>query len=413
MRQALTTAFCERVKATEGKQVTYFDTKTTGFALRVSPGFTRTFLVAYRFDGRMRWLKLGVFPNLALAAARDLAKQKLGEVAKGIDPAAVKQEQRESESFNELAERYLDQHARAKKKPSSVKEDEKILKRDLLPAWGARKATSISKRDVIALVHQVAARGARVGAIRTLALASKIFNFAVSKDVLAMNPAYRVAKPSIERPRERVLSDAEIRLLWQTLEALESQTIADAYRLMLLTAQREGEVLRMTWSEIDFDNAWWVIPAERSKVHQAHRVPLTASALEILQRRRDTQKKGAKAQPPSLFVFPGRRSGQPLGYIGKRHAAIKRTLAFDVQPRDLRRTAGTWIASTGVGRFVVARLLGHADRAITSVYDRYSYDSEKRAALDKWDERLKLIVSGKYQRAKVIGEIKPDAAHVA
>ena len=117
-----------------------------------------------------------------------------------------------------------------------------------------------------------------------------------------------------------------------------------------------------------------------------HRIPLTGTALAILNRRKDSA-------GDSLYVFPGNRVKQSLRYIGKRHAEITKACGFTFQPRDLRRTGGTWVASTGVGRFIVARLLGHADRAITSVYDKYSYDDEKRGALERWDFRLKEIIA--------------------
>ena len=116
-------------------------------------------------------------------------------------------------------------------------------------------------------------------------------------------------------------------------------------------------------------------------------MPLTGTALEILERRKP-------AAGDCQFVFLGVRFSKPLRYIGKRHAEVVKACGFEFQPRDLRRTAGTWVASTGVGRFVVARLLGHADRAITSVYDKYSYDNEKRAALMRWDACLREIVTG-------------------
>lgn len=384
-RVKLTTAFVERAMPVEGEvRSVFWDEDRPGFALRVGMN-TRTFYIAYRFKGRMKWVKLGKFPALQLAAAREKAKKLLAQVELGTDVAAMKQAELAADTFAMLARRYLDTHAALKKKASSIREDEKILKRELLPAWGPRKASDITKRDVIELIDNIAARGAPVGAIRVLSLASKIFNFGLSKDLLAVNPAYRVARPVEERPRERVLSESEIRTLWAALDAFPSQKVADAYRLMLLTAQREGEVLRMAWNEID--GQWWVIPAERSKSNHAHRVPLTAGALEVLNRRK-------AAAGDSMYVFPGRHGKQALGYVGRQHGLLKKICNFDFQGRDLRRTAGTYVASTGVGRFVVSQLLGHADDSITSVYDRHSYDSEKRAALEKWDRRLRDIIAG-------------------
>jgi integrase len=401
-RVVLSTAFVERhALPDEGKvQTIFWDKHLPGFGLRVGQD-TRTWMIAYRFKGRMRWVKLGRFPALGLAAAREMARKKLAQVELGTDIAAMKQAELAADTFAMLAQRYLDTHAELKKKISSIREDRKILKRELLPAWGSRKAGDIVKRDVIALIDAIAARGAPVGAIRVLALASKIFNFAISKDLLAVNPAYRVSRPVKERPRERVLGEGEIRTLWAALDAFPA--ITDVYRLLLLTAQRVGEVLRMSWAEIDFDSAVWTIPADRAKNHHAHRVPLSISAIEILQRRRAT------ADVSSIFVFPGRHghSVRALGYASRQHGLIKRAVNFDFQVRDLRRSAGTCIAATRAGRFIVGQVLGHADRSVTSIYDKHSYDSEKRLALEKWDRRLRDIISG---APKVVALRAPSAA---
>jgi len=151
---------------------------------------------------------------------------------------------------------------------------------------------------VIALLDVIVARGAKVKANRVLSLLSKVFNFAIERSIVESNPAQGVPRRIRERPRERCLNDSEIRSLWQTLNEFPSEKIADAYRLMLLTAQRVGEVLRMAWAEIDFESGWWTLPAERSKTNQIHRIPLTGTALAILNRRKD-------AAGDSLYVFLG------------------------------------------------------------------------------------------------------------
>lgn len=405
--QTLTKRVIDALRLPAGKaQLDVYDSSYRGLVLRVGKK-RKTWIYRYRVPGRKhaQVLKLGLYPQMDLKAARNAAALgKAGTIKGGRrgHPAEERRRLRAAESIDDLAELYLKHHAGVRKKEKSRLEDEKMLRRDVLPAWDGRKAAEIRRPDVIALLDEVVARGAGVKANRLRALLSKMFNFAIARALLENNPVAGVPKQVEERPRERCLSESEIRALWAALDAFPSEKIRDAYRLMLLTGQREGEVIHMEWSEVNFEGGgWWTIPAERSKTHRLHRVPLTSTALATLERRKRA------ALPGARFVFPGVRKGKPLSYLGKRHARIKQDCGFDFQPRDLRRTAGTHIASM-VGRFVVARILGHADRAITGVYDKYDYDSEKRAALIKWDARLREIVTG--EPAPKVVELRPAAA---
>lgn len=406
MASDLTKRNIDKMRPEPGRaQLDVYDSVERGLVLRIGKK-RKTWVFRYRIPGRKgaQVFTLGSYDTLDVKAARQEAARKRGE---GGDPADERRRLRVAETVKDLANLYLARHAAEHKKASSAHEDAKMLSCDVLPAWGERKASEIKRSDVIALLDEIMARGVArsekkadtkpnsakpngvkpngVKANRVLSLLSKLFNFAIERSVLESNPAQGVRRIP-ERPRERCLSDGEIRVLWQALNDFPSEKIADAYRLMLLTAQREGEVLRMAWSEIDFESGWWTLPAERSKTNQMHRTALTGTALDILNRRKE-------AADESPYVFPGGRVKQPLRYIGKRHAEVVNACGFAFQLRDLRRTGGTWIASTGVGRFIVARLLGHADRAITSVYDKYSYDDEKRGALERWDFRLKEIIA--------------------
>ena len=403
MASDLTKRNIDKMKPEPGKaQLDVYDSAEPGLVLRIGKK-RKTWRFRYRIAGRKgaQVFTLGSYEDLDVKAARLAAARKRGE---GGDPADERRRLRVAETVKDLADLYLARHAAEHKKESSAHEDAKMLSCDVLPAWGERKASEIKRSDVIALLDEIVERGAKVKANRVRALLSKLFNFAVERALLESSPVQGIPRRAQERPRERCLSDSEIRVLWQALNDFPSEKIADAYRLMLLTALREGEVLRMAWSEIDFESGWWTLPAGRSKTNQMHRIPLTGTALEILNRRK-------AAADESQYVFPGSRVKKPLRYIGKRHAEIQTACKFRFQPRDLRRTGGTWIASTGVGRFIVARLLGHADRAITSVYDKYSYDDEKRRALERWDFRLKEIVAAsesKVAQRRIGGE--PAAA---
>lgn len=404
MRAKLTSAFVESVKAPENGQQEYWDSKLSGFGLRVSQGGRKTWTLLYRHQKLMRRLTVGTYPPLSLADARDMAKAKLAEVQRGLDPATLKQEARDADTFAAVAERYLAEHARVHKKASSVYEDEKILRRALLPAWGKRKAADIKRRDVIALVDGIATR-APIAANRALSLASKIFNFALFKEIIAVSPAYRVPKPGKEQTRERALSDDEIGRFWQAIQG-ESADVAALFELLLRTGQRRSEVVEMRWNEVDLESSWWQIPAERTKNKRSHRIPFVGRVFEILKARRVE----AHGQD---FVFPGRREAQayvnmakPLARIIERMGSLAAAEGQAQAPftiHDLRRTAATGMAKAGVSGAVISKVLNHVTAStggsrITMIYNRYEYDEEKRMALLKWDERLRTLLNERAQQ---------------
>ncbi|MGO9268322.1 MAG: tyrosine-type recombinase/integrase [Candidatus Binataceae bacterium] len=386
MRHALTAAFIDSIKPTD-KRADYWDKKLPGFGLRVTENGVKTWTVMYRHARRLRRLTIGGYPAISLADARDVAKRALRDAQLGADPATDKQQAKDADSFWELAQLYLARHAKMNKR--SWSEDERIIEHDLLPAWRNRKAAEITRRDVIGVLDGIVARDAAIMANRVRALISKIFNFAIGRDIVENNPAYRVPRPGQERQRERVLSDAEIKVLWRALDA-EPSKIASAFRLALLTAQRKGEVLGMTWNEVDLDGGWWTIPAERAKNGLAHRVPLAPQTQAIL-RGLLVDRNGANDKG---YAFPGGKRGSSLFNLQKPMRRIKQATGIDFKFHDLRRTAASLMTGIGIERLVVSKILNHVERSITAVYDRHSYDNEKRAALLKWDRRLAEIVTG-------------------
>jgi integrase len=383
----------ERLAPAQGQKV-YWDGKVTGFGLRVGATGRKAFVVVYRLSGKQRWLTLGTVPPMSLADARKQAKDALADVQKGVDPAADKQASRAADTFQALAARYLKEWAHEMKKPGSVREDERNINKDLLPAWGTRKANEIQRRDVIALVDSIAARGAKIHANRVLALISKIFNFGFSKEIVDTNPARLVMKPGKEHRRDRKLVPAEIRAVWESIET-EATDTKDLFQLLLLTGQRPGEVRGMPWSEVDLESGWWTIPAERTKSKVEQRLPLVGVVLEILRHR--------SSMRDSEYVFSGRFKDEPLASHQKQFARIIERSKVDFQARDLRRTLATNLAELGVERMTIKKILNHSEgKDVTAIYERHSYDKEKREALLRWDRRLKEIVGIVVDRPKVV-----------
>jgi integrase len=174
------------------------------------------------------------------------------------------------------------------------------------------------------------------------------------------------------------------------------QLVKAAIRLILITGQRPGEILGMEWSEIDFESATWEIPSAKAKNAETHQVPLSLMALKI-----------AMSLPRhGKFAFPSRTGAsidesRPM----KTHAlssAVRRNRELlgleQFCPHDLRRTAATFMSSLGVERFIISRILNHTERSITSVYDRYGFDKEKRRALVMWAGKLEEILVGRKRK---------------
>ena len=366
----------------------------TGFGVRVAPSGRRSWVYMYRFAGKPRRMTLRTYPEVSLADARvEFAKAKR-MLAKGVDPGfeavATRRAERRAETVADLIDEYLEKHARPKKR--SAAEDERCLMKDVHPRWGGRKAKHINRRDVIVLLDRVVDRGSPIMANRLLAVVRRMFTFAVDRDIIEINPCLGVRAPGKETRRDRILSEAEIKAFWVGLdEGGMSDQVRLALRFQLITAQRRGEVIEAGWSEFDLPYKLWTIAAERSKNGIAHTVPLSPLAMELLEAIHSVSGK-------SGWLFPSPKGGdQPIIRTSVNHALrvnedIDGLRGFT--PHDLRRSAASHMTALGIPRLVVGKVLNHADRGVTAVYDRHSYDAEKRHALETWGARLQEIVTG-------------------
>jgi integrase len=390
MAQPLTDRTLRRLIAATTHRHDLWDSSVSGFGVRLSPGGHSSFVVRYRVGGRLRRFTIGLYPRISLADARETARDALRDAHHGKDRAAEKIEARRAETFAELATEYIEQHAKHKR---SGHEDVRLLNGSphkkktgktphvpIVKRWGSRKVKDIQRRDVRELLDEIAAR-APIMANRTLALVRKMFNFAIEHDWLEVNPCQMIKRLAPERQRDRVLSEDEIRRLWKALDR-EDAVIAAVFRLRLLTAQRGGEVLGAMWAEMDLRTGWWTIPAERSKNGLAHRVPLSPQAVKVL-------KSLCSLTGDSPWVFPSpKKEDASIAHAQKAIERVVEQSGVEFRGHDLRRTAASLMVGGGVPRLVVSKILNHVETGVTAVYDRHSYDLEKRAALDFWGKRV-------------------------
>jgi len=262
----------------------------------------------------------------------------------------------------------------------------------------------------VLLIDRITARGSLVMANRIRDLANQAFSFAVERDLIENNPFAGIKKPGgKEEAKERALNADELRTFWQALKSPKtrmSEIVRSALRLTLTTAQRPGEIIGARWDEFDLaaEAPLWRIPAERSKNGKAHEVPLSDLAIEILEQMREQA--GDDERP---CIAPSHMSklaaDEPLSYralsraLRNNHDKDGKLFGLSAfTPHDLRRSAATQMTLLGIPRLHVAKVLGHADDSITSVYDRSTYAGEKRVALQRWADQLRAIVAGKHRK---------------
>jgi integrase len=388
----LTDAAVQRFKAAAGNRVDHFDAGLPGFGLRVAgptprnPPGRKSWVLFYRIAGKQRRATLGSYPEMSLAEARAAAilikagKEPPGKLAAA--PAATLDTV--SRVVEEFMRRYMEQ-GQGRRRPHSpryIQETHRNFKNHVLPRWGDRPIKSITKRDVIALLNGIVDAGKPIAANRVLAAISALFTWAAGEDIIDASPTAGVKKRAAEAPRERVLSDAELAAIWN---AASDYPFGPFVRLLLLTAQRRSEVASMRWQDIATEKRIWTIPGEMTKSGRTQLVPLSELALRVL------------AECPLVegnpYVFSTRRD-RPISGFSKMKPAIDAAAGVTGwRLHDARRTCATRLADLKVPRFVVERVLNHADNTVTGRhYDHAEYLDEKRGALDRWSAYVGQLV---------------------
>lgn len=372
------------------------DDDIRGFCMRVTPNGAKSWVLNYKINTVRKRMTLGTYPLVSLKEARQAALAARKLLDQGLDPTqerddARREEERRREqerqqiTVAQLLDEYMERWAKPNKR--SWREDERIIQHDLLPAMGKMKAKDVRRVDVVRMLDGIVDRGSPIQANRTFGVIRKAFNFGVQRGLLETTPIVGIQAPAANNRRERMLSESEMLAVWRGLADAAMEPITKtAIKLLLLTAQRSGEVAGMEWSEID--GPWWTIPGEKAKNGRPHRVFLSEQAREVL----------AGLDQETRFVIQSPRTTGPIVQTALSHA-IRRNLAhFGVEhftPHDLRRTTASHMTGMGISRLVVSKILNHVEQSITAVYDRHTYDAEKQTALEAWGRRLTALVEGR------------------
>ena len=383
------------VAALEPRETTYY-AKEDGqhghgtLAVRVAPSGLKSWEYAWKREGQLHRVTLGQFPLTTSAAAHAAHAKMVARLARGLDPAPKPAPAAPAKprgvTFKALCAQYMELHAKPKKAADSAAEDQRQIDRELLPVWGDRQAKSIQRREIMDLLD-TKAKTAPVAANRLRSLVMKIMAFALDYEIIVTNPASRLPRPTKEIPRARSFSPREIaQFLARLPTAGLDPSTADALAFALYTGQRSAVVRTCEWAELDLPARTWTIPPRKMKNGDGLILHLPTLAIELLRRR---------CNNGSMYVFTGRGGKCAIADETLSQAAARTQVHFGLQqwtPHDLRRSMASTLASEGVQRLIIEKLLGHRDLTIAATYDTYAYAKEKREAMEVWGKVLELAL---------------------
>lgn len=354
------------------------DHKVKGLRLRVGSGGKKTWTLRRRVGAKVINKKLGNYPGMGLAAARDAAERVL--VALEIDGTTDTLDR----TFGVVAGRWIEDKAKQKNKRWA--DQERQLELHVLPHWRDRKMGEIKRRDVRELIDGIEGK---VLPNRVLALIRPIFRFALARDWIDASPAEGIEPPRKEASRDRVLDMEEVARVWNAAPLL-GYPFGQYVRMLMLTAQRRTEVAAMRWADVDLKAATWTIPASETKASRAQLVPLSPTAVAILE---DAPEIG-----PFVFTTDGETHIANYAKSKSRLDEFLTAKGGTLAPwrlHDLRRTAATHMVRLGVSMETTGRVLNHAVAGITATtYGLHDYAPEKRSALDRWAAEIARAVNG-------------------
>ncbi|MDK1019884.1 MAG: site-specific integrase [Actinomycetota bacterium] len=397
------------IPAEDERQRDHKDGRVPGLILRVFSSGRRSWYLRYRADGILRKAKIGDFPALSLAAARRKAESLRVEVRAGADPVRERMERREADTFGDLVDWYLEEHASKTLAPVTARENERILTGKDLAALRKLPATAVTDADVAKALDRIERRGAMTMINRTQTAISAVYTWATPRRRagIVSNPVRGLPRRHNERGGiKRTLDESDIRQVFGAIDSIPGVPAwaSTALWLILLTGQRPGEVLQAKWAHIDLERKMWKMPkGYRKRVRgqreaPPHDVPLSPLVVDIL---------GKLPGRRTSYVFPsqskrGHKNTNDLNQRVRRgllkHLNM-RTNGGDppakvepFTPHDLRRTCSTRLHAAGVPRHVVEKTLGHVDSSVAAIYDQHAYWDERTDALNAWAERLRQII---------------------
>jgi len=365
-----------------------------GMYLYISPSGTKSWRLDYTFGGKRSTLTIGQYPLVKLAKARIKRSEIKQMLMDGINPSEVKKARKEvaralvEDTFQSIGSDWYE--SKFELRSEAWRSASKLyLERDLYPAIGNLGVRQIDAKRLLGILEKCAKLRGLKTADRVRQTALQVFEHAILRFKAEINPAAILKRwaeipPAKNRPH---LLENEVHDLIDAIDAYPGYiTTKLAAKFMLLTFCRKTEVTEATWVEIDMVNAKWTIPADRMKMKEAHVVPLSTEALEVL-------KTLQTVAPGSKYLFPKNStllkpiSRSTLNSMFATMGEEKYKGKFS--PHGVRATASTWLNERGYRADVIERHLAHSERnQIRASYNHADYLAERRAMLQAWSDFL-------------------------
>ena len=345
----------------KGKRAYYYDSKVTGLCVCVTGAGRKTFYSYKKVNGRPERIMIGRYPDLSIEKARGKAGEVNSQIANKENPNDVIRAKRAEVTLKDLFDDYMERHAKPHKR--SWKEDQGQFDR-YLTKFKNTKLSQIEKRDIQKLHHEIGKEKGTYAANRMLALMRCVFNKASDWGLWQEpNPCKGITKFK-EESRDRFLQPDELPKFFESLSIESNETIRDYFLVSLLTGARRSNVQAMKWGELNFDRGEWRIPVTKNGEPQT--LPLVKEVQKILEARKDNG---------SEWVFPGcGKTGHLVEPKSGWKRICKRAGLDGVRVHDLRRSLGSWQASTGANLSIIGKTLNYKNIATTAIYARLNID---------------------------------------
>jgi integrase len=353
--------------------------------------------VNYRIGGKQKTLALGVYPDVTLAVARQLRDDARKVLASGMDPMQAKRQARAaqvlatSSTFEKMARAYLAKVA-PNRTPSTLEKNTAWLERNVFPSLGALPISTITPRDVLAMLQKIEARGAIESAHKIKQLCGQVFRFAVASGLAERDVTadLRGALAAVPKAHYAAITDpVEVGALMRAIHAYGGHPYARAaLKLSPLLFVRPGELRAAEWAEIDLDAGEWRIPGAKMKMGIDHVVPLARQAVEILRAVHPMSGHGK-------YVFPSIRTNDRCMSENTVNAGL-RSMGYDKEmmtAHGFRATART-ILDEVLGERVdlIEHQLAHAVRDTNGrAYNRTAHLPARREMMQRWADYLDQI----------------------
>lgn len=370
-----------------------WDVELKGFGAKITPAGKISYLVQFRLGGResrTRRYTIGLHGSPWTAAtAREEATRISLLVSQGVDPVAV-DKQRRREAVDLAFSSYADTFVSSCKGEGWKRLVERSVRLNLKPVLGKKPLPKITRADVMAVFDKMPAE--QVANRRNVfAVLRRLFRWAVSRGDIERSPMEGMETPPPVKPRERWLSDEELRLIWEAAPRCH-RCFGPIVRLLIATGQRREEVSGLRWDELDRADRLWTLPGSRTKNGEPNSIPLNALAIAEL----DGVAK-CEEWPKYGRVFPTSSGAGFTGYAKGKDKLDRLVTEKSRQPlppwrlHDLRRTLATGFQRLGVRFEVTEAILNHVGAAragVAGIYQRHDWKAEKHEAVDAWNAHL-------------------------